>query len=185
MTYSNEWLLDRLASGESFDYVYFWGHRPAKDGRITKSCLSQWYASPFTHEGRTYATAEHWMMWHKARIAGRPDIAEDILTDPDPRRAKALGREAAGPRNPTWDAQKYPLVVQGNVLKFEQNLQERIFLYDTGLDVLVEASPFDPQWGIGMDQQTAEGLHPREWKGTNLLGYALMEAREELRTVRR
>ena len=183
MTYSNDWLLTQCTCDRALSYLYFWGHRPAKNGRITKSCLSQWFASPFTHEGRTYATAEHWMMFHKAEIAGDPATAEEILADPDPRIAKALGRRAAGARNPTWDAAKYPIVIDGNVHKFGQNPELKSFLLGTGDTILVEASPFDPQWGIGMDERSATGLHPRDWKGSNLLGWALMEARDRLREV--
>jgi len=58
----------RSKNGEQFDYLYFWGHQPSKTGEITKSCLSQWYAAPFTVDGIVYQTAEHWMMAAKARL---------------------------------------------------------------------------------------------------------------------
>lgn len=55
------------------------------------------------------------------------------------------------------------------------------FLLSTGDDVLVEASPVDAVWGIGLGEQEAKTVSPREWQGRNLLGYALMKVRDALR----
>ena len=60
----------RAHNGEQFEFLFFWGHQPSKDGTITKSCLSQWYAAPFVVDGLVYPTAEHWMMAEKARLFG-------------------------------------------------------------------------------------------------------------------
>lgn len=62
MHYSNEWLLKQLEKGYDPNYLLFWGHRPLPNGKIGRSCLSQWFAAGFTHEGVYYPTAEHWMM---------------------------------------------------------------------------------------------------------------------------
>ena len=182
MTYSNEWLIDEIATGRQLEYLYFWGHRPAKDGRTTKSCLSQWFAAGFEHEERRFATAEHWMMWHKALTAGDAASAARIFTTNDPQKAKAIGRQVAGYDDERWAAVKYALVVQGNVLKFQQNPALTKYLLGTGDAVIVEASPYDFQWGIGMRAAEAEALaDPTKWRGSNLLGWALMEARDALR----
>jgi len=71
-------LRERCSAGESFEYLFFWGHQPAKDGTITKSCLSQWYAAPFTIDDTFYPKAEHWMMASKARLFEDEDaLGED------------------------------------------------------------------------------------------------------------
>lgn len=181
MTYSNSWLLAQLTAGKTFDYLYFWGHSPSKDGLANKSCLSQWYASGFEHEGRYFATAEHWMMWHKALTAGDEESAVAIFIDDDPRRVKAIGRNVRNYDDKKWAAVKYPTVVQGNVLKFGAKKELKDFLLGTGNTVLVEASPYDKQWGIGLRAEEARALDdPAHWQGTNLLGWALMEARDQL-----
>ena len=59
-------LRQQCNDGETFEYLFFWGHRPSKGGTITKSCLSQWWPAAFTIDGNTYPTAEHWMMASKA-----------------------------------------------------------------------------------------------------------------------
>ncbi len=178
-TYNNAWLLDQVQRGKKQKYALFWGHR-GKKGEITKACFSQWYPSPFTVDGRHYATAEHWMMAEKARLFGHDEIYEKVFNAPTPGAAKALGRKVLGFKPDVWDAEKFGIVVKGNQHKFEQNLGMRGFLLGTGNRILVEASPVDKIWGIGMAHDDEHVLNPRKWKGENLLGYALMEVRDLL-----
>jgi ribA/ribD-fused uncharacterized protein len=70
MTYDRTWLEAKYLANPDIDYLFFWGHRPAKDGDIAASCFSQWWPADFTIDGLTYPTAEHWMMAGKARLFG-------------------------------------------------------------------------------------------------------------------
>ena len=45
-----------------------------------KHVLSQWFEAPFTIEGVTYPTAEHWMMAEKARLFGDGEALGRILS---------------------------------------------------------------------------------------------------------
>ena len=47
----------------------------------------------------------------------------------------------------------------------------------------MEASPYDNIWGIRLPASSPEAQDPRKWRGQNLLGFALMEVRNELRRV--
>lgn len=161
-------------------YLYFWGHRPRPDGRIGKSCLSQWWPAPFTVDGRRYATAEHYMMWGKARLFGDERIAEQILATERPDDVKSLGRRIAGFDEDAWAAARYGIVVEGNLAKFGQHPPLAAFLLGTGDQVLVEASPLDPVWGIGLAADDPRAADPARWQGLNLLGQALMEVRARL-----
>ena len=183
MTYSNDWLLEQLQQDKAFKYLYFWGHRPRKDDLIGKSCLSQWFAAGFTHEGLHYPTAEHWMMRNKALTFNDQTIAAAILANPDPRAAKAFGKKIADYDYKTWYNVKHEVVKQGNILKFGQNPTLNDFLLATDAIILVEASPNDAMWGIGMSATDAERVSPEDWKGTNWLGWCLMEARDALRAL--
>ncbi|WP_295221067.1 NADAR family protein [uncultured Chryseobacterium sp.] len=80
-----------------------------------------------------------------------------------------------------WDEHKYEIVKQGNLLKFSQNEKLKEFLLSTEDKVLVEASPYDTIWGIGMPETNPKAGNPSEWNGENLLGFALMEVRDELK----
>lgn len=174
-------LTEAIQQGQRVKYLHFWGHRPRRDGSAGAGCLSQWWPAPFTVNGRTYATAEHWMMWHKATLFGDAGIAERILASGHPHRAKSLGRQVRGFDEATWAARRYDIVVAGSVAKFAQHEELRRFLLGTGERILVEASPMDRIWGIGLAADDPRAEDPTRWRGDNLLGFALMDARAELR----
>jgi ribA/ribD-fused uncharacterized protein len=171
-----------LKQGASFEYLYFWGHRPAAKGAVAKSCFSQWFAAPFEHEGRRYVTAEHFMMARKAELFGDLQCREEILKTDDPGKAKALGRRVRGFDEQRWLAHRWEIVMAANRFKFRQNDELGQFLLSTGVQVLVEASPVDAVWGIGLAADAPEAADPHAWRGLNLLGFALMEVRRELAT---
>lgn len=72
-------------------------------------------------------------------------------------------------------------MVAGSVHKFGGDPELREFLLNTGDRVLVEASPMDRIWGIGLAADDPRAENPASWRGLNLLGFALMDARAELR----
>ncbi|WP_406100035.1 NADAR family protein [Streptomyces sp. NBC_01013] len=162
-------------------YLLFWGHRPRPDGRIGASCLSQWWPSPFTVDGVTYASAEHWMMAGKARLFGDAEAAERAVAAQSPAEAKKVGRLVRDFDDSVWERERYGLVVTGSVHKFGQSPELGGFLLGTGDRVLVEASPLDRIWGIGLAADDPRAEDPAAWRGLNLLGFALMEARAALR----
>jgi ribA/ribD-fused uncharacterized protein len=167
-------------SGRRLKYVFFWGHRPQRDGSIGTGCLSQWWPSAFTVDGVPFATAEHYMMWRKALLFGDEEAAQRIVVASHPRQAKMLGRRIRGFDEQTWIAERGAIVLDASVAKFGQRPELRDFLVGTGERILVEASPTDRIWGIGLaatDERTAD---PAQWLGLNLLGFALMQAREKL-----
>jgi hypothetical protein len=168
--------------GDRLRYLCFWGHQPRRDGSISAECLSQWWPAPFTVDGITYATAEHWMMAGKARLFGDNSMVERILSTPHPRAVKALGRRISGFDENAWQAHRYPLVVTGSIAKFDQNPDLRAFLLATARRVLVEASPVDRVWGIGLAATDPGAERPSQWLGLNLLGFALMDARDRIAT---
>ncbi|MDD9935054.1 MAG: NADAR family protein [Myxococcales bacterium] len=176
-----EQLQNLTRSGVRPKYLFFWGHRPEADGSPGKGCLSQWWPAGFELEGVRYATAEHYMMAEKARLFGDAAVLERILVAESPGAAKKLGRQVAGFDNTAWNAARFEIVVRGSHAKFAQNPELGRFLLRTGDRVLVEASPRDRIWGIGMGAKNERAQDPTQWRGLNLLGFALMEARDHLR----
>jgi ribA/ribD-fused uncharacterized protein len=122
------------------------------------------------------------MMYRKAEVFGDNEIAAEVLSAKSPGEAKALGRQVRGFDADTWLEFRWDIVVSANVAKFSQNTALREYLLGTRERILVEASPVDSVWGIGMDKAAATHVHPKDWQGENLLGFALMEARERVRT---
>lgn len=170
----------RAAAGERFDYLCFWGHRPRADGAASAACFSQWFASPFVVDGTRYATAEHWMMAGKARLFDDEAALAKVLANDDPGAAKAAGRGVRGFDEARWLAHRFDLVVEGNFAKFTQHPDLLRFLLSTGDRVLVEASPVDAIWGIGLAANDPQSADPARWQGLNLLGFALMVVRDRL-----
>jgi ribA/ribD-fused uncharacterized protein len=161
-------------------FLFFWGHQASKDG-ITKTCFSQWWESAFVVDGIEYKSAEHWMMAKKALLFGDTENFQKILQTASPAEVKKLGREVQNYNEETWAKNRYQIVKEGNFHKFGQNEKLLEFLLNTNERILVEASPVDPIWGIGLASDSNDAENPEKWRGLNLLGFALMEARDELK----
>lgn len=121
------------------------------------------------------------MMAAKARLCGDAETAGKILAAPHPGAAKALGRQVRGFDEQRWVQHRFEVVVAGNLAKFGQHRQLGDFLAGTGSRVLVEASPRDRVWGIGLAADDERARSPERWQGLNLLGFSLMEVRRQLR----
>jgi ribA/ribD-fused uncharacterized protein len=173
-------LVDYLDRGNKVEYLLFWGHQPNKDGSIGKTCFSQWFPAKFEIDGIFYPTAEHYMMASKARLFQDVDAEQSILKARHPRETQQIGRGVKGFDNKIWDDHRFEIVVQGNLAKFSQNEPFKEFLLNTKNKTIVEASPDDRIWGIGIAADHPDAKNPRRWAGLNLLGFALMEVRERL-----
>ncbi|MCX4905049.1 NADAR family protein [Streptomyces sp. NBC_00878] len=176
-------LISAVQSGARVKYLHFWGHRARADGQVGAGCLSQWWPSPFTVDGVEYRTAEHWMMARKARLFGDERAERLALDAPNPALAKKAGRLVRGFDEAVWERERFGIVVEGSVRKFAADGSLGAFLLGTGERVLVEASPVDRVWGIGLAASDERAADPERWRGANLLGFALMEARDRLRSV--
>ncbi|MCP4214359.1 MAG: NADAR family protein [bacterium] len=178
--YSLEQLKQAVQKGKRYKYLFFWSHRPQPDGRIGPSCFSQWWPSVFTVEGVHYPFAEHWMMAEKARLFNDRETCNRIIDAGSPAQAKKFGREVKGFNQQTWDAHCFDIVVRANFHKFNQDPGLKEFLVNTGKRVIVEASPRDRIWGIGLEARHPDAENPLKWRGANMLGFALMKVRSLL-----
>lgn len=167
-------------SGRRPTFFMFRGHRALSAASVGKWCLSQWWPAPFAVDGVAYPTAEHFMMASKARLFDDAGAREQILADPNPAHAKAVGRVIRGFDEHKWRSARYGIVVEGNLAKFRQNPEVRAFLLSIREDIFVEASPTDTVWGIGLRETDPAALDPEKWRGLNLLGFALVEVRRRV-----
>lgn len=175
------WLHRAARRGAKLNYLHFWGHSEPPHSAVGKACLSQWYPAPFIIDGLRFSTAEHYMMFRKAQLFGDHETAQQIPSAASPAAVKALGRKVRGFQEVLWEQHRVAIVVAGNYAKFSQSPALLGFLRDTKRRVLVEASPVDNVWGIGLSADDPHAENPLEWRGLNLLGFALMDVRARLR----
>lgn len=162
------------------EFLFFYGHYQKNKNIVDQSCFSQWYPVFFKHDGINYPTAEHYMMYQKALLFKDNVIAFSILGTNSPAEAKRLGRLVKNYDEKIWQKERTKIVCNGNFLKFSQNPKLQEYLLSTGDKILVEASPYDRIWGIGMDVTNENKTNPEKWNGLNLLGFSLMEVRDEI-----
>jgi ribA/ribD-fused uncharacterized protein len=148
-------------------YLYFW-----------QGPFSNWYRSNFELDGIRFNTNEQYMMYKKAMLFNDTVTANAVLKSNNPKECKALGRKVSGFDNVWWQDNCIEIVFRGAHAKFSQNRKLYNMLMNTGEATLVEASPFDKIWGIGLDEENAKKTNPDDWPGTNWLGIILTDLRE-------
>lgn len=142
----------------------------------------------YANQTFSFYNCEHYMMFQKASLFKDDKIKQKIIQEHNPKNIKKLGREVKNFNNETWNRYKEFIIYQGNLLKFSSNEDLKEKLLSTGNKVLIETSPFDSVYGIGLDyygrslnKQQFDLFNVDDWKGSNLLGFALMQVRDELR----
>lgn len=163
------------------DFVFFWGHTDRREAGIGKQCLSQWYPSPFVADGICYNCAEQYMMAEKAYAFGDEKAWHEIMASYDPMAIKKLGRRVRNFNAYVWNIYSRDVVKTASLAKFTQNPKLKEYLLSTGDKILVEASPKDEIWGIGLSADSPDACFPRRWPGENRLGFILMEVRAIIR----
>lgn len=138
---------------------------------------------PFNLDGMKFPSAEHYLMWRKARLFGDESAAARILVAKTPGEAQSLGRRVKDYDELTWSNARYAIAVTGSIAKFTARPELTGLILSTGDRIMVEASPLDHVWGCGLAESSADISDPRSWPGKNLLGFALMEARDSIRCI--
>lgn len=160
---------------ETDQYIFFFGSTKTK-----YKVFSQWYPCTFVDElGLEYANCEQYMMVNKAMLFNDPDSVVKIMAITNPKSIKMLGRKIVGFDPDIWNDNKFDIVIEGNRLKFTQNPELMKILLSTGDKTIVEASPYDKIWGIGLSAEKACKIPEKKWPGQNLLGKALEIVRSE------
>lgn len=152
-------------------FLFFYG---------TAEVFSNWHPVAFSMNGVTFRNSEQAMMYYKAKLMGDTTSMVKILNTPDPYAVKKLGREIKPWDDHKWNSDKLNVMVDILVHKFSSEALKEALL-STGELELVEASPYDKIWGIGMREDDDGVENKKNWKGQNLLGIALMNARSILK----
>lgn len=157
-------------------HAYFWG-----------SVFSNWYPSTFIYKNIKFHNSEAALMYEKASLFNDEKSMQRIITtkDQNPRKVKAFGRKVSPYDDKAWNSVRYQLMVDILLQKFTQNPEMLEILLDTCDRVIVEGSPYDAIWGVGLHWNDDLILTESNWKGDNLLGKALMEVRSMFYLERR
>jgi hypothetical protein len=145
--------------------------------------FSNWHPSEFTVQGMTFNCGEQWMMYGKAKLFGDDEAAALIMNSKDPREIKKLGKTVKNFDLEEWTNMSHELVKLGLREKYMQNEPLYLLLMSTGDTTLVEASPYDKIWGIGMSEDHPDVNDESKWQGENRLGVVLTELRDEFSRV--
>lgn len=151
-------------------HVFFWGGE-----------FSNWFTCYFEYQDQEFFSSEQAFMWEKARFFRDEKMAELILHTQNPKDAKALGRKVRGFDAERWIIGSFQVMMSVNIAKYSQNPNLKEKLLATGDKTLVEASPYDKIWGIGLSEDDDRCLDEHQWQGMNLLGKALMQVRKLLK----
>ncbi|MGF6265429.1 ribA/ribD-fused uncharacterized protein [Paraburkholderia youngii] len=142
--------------------------------------LSNWHPCRFSYHGVDFTSVEQFMMFSKAKLFGDENAAAEILAARHPKDQKAIGRGVKGFDLARWEGKRESIVYVGCREKFAQNPGLRSLLLATAPTELVEASPYDRIWGVGLGERDPLILDKANWRGTNLLGITLMKVRDTL-----
>ena len=151
------------------DFTFFWG-----------GLFSQWATTPFTIDGVEFNTAEQYMMYKKALMFNDFDAAKQIMETTSPMEQKHIGRGVKNFDKDVWEASCRKIVYDANYAKVLQNQDVMDEYHRTIMTEIVEASPEDRIWGIGLHESDEDCLDRSKWKGTNWLGIAIMDVRDTL-----
>lgn len=168
---------------------------PLVDLKFNENVVAFYMGTPFCNfmvrpwlfeddKHRRWDSSEAYFMFQKVWFHNRVDHAKWILEHSDcPGMCKSIGRRIPNYDELGWSRKRYACMLKAVTLKFHQNPDLARLLLGTGDRVMVEASPVDPWWGVGMGTDHPDILKPEKWKGTNMLGCCLMEVRRLLRVT--
>lgn len=167
---------------DTANYVFFWSAQPKVHGVVDESCCCQWWTEHFVFDGVRFRTAEHAMMYSKAKLFNAPHIMKQVLEVYHPRDAKRLGRQVKTFNKQVWERHDYDIVKNISIQKFTQLKRlNQWLLGHPDNTIFVEASPYDEIWGIQLANDGKVDLtNYRNWKGLNKLGFALTEVFQQL-----
>jgi len=157
---------------ETNTHIYFWG-----------SFLSNFYPVKIKFAGIDFHTSEQLFMFLKAKYFEDDEMADRIATEgQEPAVAKKLGRQVKGFNNEDWEGAREDMMYIACQRKF---MDDELFkqLLATGDKVLVEGSPVDKIWGVGLKYDSEEILDEENWDGLNLLGKVLMKVRDDIKRI--
>lgn len=142
--------------------------------------LSNWFESPFKIDNIEFSSMEQYMMYEKAVLFNDMEIASQILELSDVATVKSLGRAVRNYNDVLWNGVRQIVIYKGLIQKFSQNESLKKQLLETSPHILAECAVNDKIWGIGLSMKDENRFNMKKWSGQNLLGFTLMQVRDDL-----
>ncbi len=171
-----------LTKESDINFVFFWKPKTKVRGVIDEACCCQWWRAPVKYKGTVFATAEHAMMFSKAKMFNDKIAMAAILEEPHPWTVKTIGRQVQNFVKSQWEDEGIKIVRDINFEKFKQDPRLYKWISQFPKNTLfVEASPLDNEWGIYLENTGKQDLtNFKIWQGKNKLGFAITDAFQEL-----
>ncbi|CAF0964429.1 unnamed protein product [Adineta steineri] len=147
----------------------------------TASPFSNFHPCTFSENEVQFHCSEQYMMYHKAKLFGDNETAEAILEAKSPADCKALGRIVRNFDGKLWMDNRTHIVSNALQLKFYQDTKMKQALLEQDGNLLVEASPNDGIWGVGLKKTDPLIKKRSNWQGLNLLGYILTDVLQTMK----
>lgn len=144
--------------------------------------FSQWAKKDIKINNIIYNCCEQYMMAEKARLFKDELALEKIMETTNPAVQKKWGRKVKNFNKNKWEEMAKKIVFKANYAKFTQNEDCKKLLLDSENRTIVEASPYDRIWGIGLSCNDPRALNPKQWRGANWLGKIIMEVRKKIKS---
>lgn len=142
--------------------------------------LSNWFESSFKIDNIEFSSMEQYMMYEKAVLFNDMEIASQILELSDAATVKSLGRAVRNYNDVLWNGVRQIVIYKGLIQKFSQNESLKKQLLETSPHILAECAVNDKIWGIGLSMKDENRFNMKKWSGQNLLGFTLMQVRNDL-----
>jgi len=142
--------------------------------------LSNWFESSFKIDNIEFVSMEQYMMYEKAVLFNDMEIAAQILKLSDAATVKSLGRAVRNYNDVLWNGVRQIVIYKGLIQKFSQNESLKKQLLETSPHILAECAVNDKIWGIGLSMKDENRFNMKKWSGQNLLGFTLMQVRDDL-----
>ena len=159
-----------IATQTQDNMTVFWGQN---------SPLSNHHPASFLQNGTLFNCVEQFYMYSMAEHAGDKYKAQAIMDTENPITQKQIAKGITLSKE--WKNMSVNIMKTGLIAKFSQNEILKDFLLDTKETELIEASPYDKFWGIGLSMDTPEVFDKTKWKGKNMLGQLLQTVRNTLK----
>jgi ribA/ribD-fused uncharacterized protein len=159
------------------EFSNFYAHASAYRATLPLCCEAGPKGFPAAFDAKF---SEQAIMAAKAALFGDHRAFARIVAAGTPQTAKKWGRRVEGFDEGLWRQRVEEVANHAVAEKFASDPALAEVLRSTGRAIIAEAAPTDVLWGIGLGRSSRAARDPSQWRGENLLGRALMAARERL-----